>query len=92
MGTDGGIKATQRQPLLSQLHPQGIKATNKSRTHNASRKINFLRLWARSCRSDSRRRFSRDFQAFFSQIKAWKETGGSDGQAFARPRFNNSWI
>lgn len=52
-GNGRGDQSHSASALLSQLHPQGIRATNKSHSHNASRKINFLRLGARSCRSES---------------------------------------
>ena len=59
--------------LLSQLHPLGIKATNKSRSHNASWKINFGGLGLSHVGQIVGASVV-DFQAFFSQIKTWEET------------------
>lgn len=72
-GTDGH-QSHSTSALLLQLHPQGITATNTSRSHNASRKINFSGPGACSCRSESRRWFRQILRHFPVRLEEESKT------------------
>lgn len=83
-GTDGGdIKATQLQPCS---HNYTHKASTQPINHALIMPLGKLIFWGLGLGHVGQRvgAGSVNFQAFFSQIRTWKETSENDGQASIR--------